>query len=434
MFQVYYLPPGGSPPLLGDGYPIVLTGWKPRSQFANIPKENYATLGEVYSASGAGYVIRNLLANPDYRDIVMCRMSKWDKSPNSGTTKILEWWDSSFEAASTDGALEGIEMVALRQWRSQATLHLVYGRAELEELLFKLKKQSPLLPPKFFPPPPVPDILSYGSPWGHHIVGDTIEKSWEELAHRVVQCGRNTDEFLRELLGASVVVRSPASSPEYSHYYEQILTALTKGDSYSYGDRLRSYPTPESVSFDQISWAIEKLSVSPESKRVVLSLWLPGVDTQEESFPPCLNHIWLRQEKGSVHAIATFRSHDVGKAWLQNVHGLARLLEVVSEHLGLAVGRLQINSHSAHIYSEDLRSLPKYRYSFQADDAGNYVVGAGGKGAIVTLLDFQGAPLKVYEGENKQRLLNQILTDNPSISPRHAAYLAFELSEYLSGK
>lgn len=419
MFNPYYLPKA-DPPLIGAGYPIVLLGWSPRKQFASISCKHYAAMGQLYSLSGVGYLFRNLLANPSYRDLVIYRGSPLDRSPDTGTTRLLSWWQSPID----NSCWSDIDTEALIEMRSHTNLHIAYTKKELLEILESIEPRPATREPLFFPPPPPPEIQSFGTPWGHTIVADSIEDAWHEVVHRIEQCGR-TVIGIREILGVSVIVRSPISSREYEHYYRQILESSKIQDgSYSYGDRIREYGRD---SFDQLSWVIQRLSENPTSKQVVMNLWLPGVDTQEGVFPPCLNHIWFRKEEGRLGAIATFRSHDIAKAWIKNAHGLTRLLEAVARQIGLDVGILQINSHSAHIYIEDLASLPKYKQSFIEDGAGNYVVSKGDGGAIaVTLLSQEGEPLKAYEGQGESLLL-RVLQDNPSISPRHAAYLGLEI-------
>jgi thymidylate synthase len=117
-----------------------------------------------------------------------------------------------------------------------------------------------------------------------------------------------------------------------------------------YGPRLRTaegYAEP----VDQLAHVVNVLREDPTSRRAVISLYDPSVDTEPGKDIPCNNwlHFTSRLGKLDLHVVA--RSNDLIWGWSGiNQFEWSTLQEIVAHLLGLRVGDLHFTVGSLHIY------------------------------------------------------------------------------------
>lgn len=299
---------------------------------------------------------------------------------------------------------------------------------------------------------------------------------WEELVVRAVRFGRAVT--LRngprlELLNAKAVIAEPVEESadalarygfaleRLREYQARILDpALPDGISYTYGNRLRGHFRRDAGPLDTLAAASDALRANPESRHGYIALWdtahdLPGAETAEgdetetetERASPCLTTLFFRRcEAGALSLTATYRSHNLLTAWLQNVYGLIAIQRHVAAGAGMRTGALTVVSHSLGI---DPRS-PRYelartiaeswrrdedrdhetgKYSLREDPNGYFLVTVDERERrIVAEHRFGGVLVKRYSGERADALAREISGDMAVSHVSHALWLGRELA------
>ena len=413
MFNAIYKP---NQLILGSGYTAICTGWTPaKSVAAKLDPSDYAVIGNLYSASrGINFLVRNLLANPHVRYLVVMDLTQEDK--NSGSVQCLK---DFFE----NGVYRGKNYVGKECWVIDS---LVKGYIDIDiplEVLNQLRYSMILIPnlerdidiksivevenvglwgtPLVFPYNEPTSEVKPGSRYGHRIEGKTIAETWIKILQRIKTIGtiRPTgyDGKWQELIDLMAIVTDEPEGfyfpePNYlpldrkylKNYISQILDDANyrEGVKYTYGQRLRSW-----FGQDQIKAVITKLIKEIDSASAVMSLWDSGSGNYQilaehnswrghdyhtivrgerkggdsdhnHSGSPCLNHIWVRVVDNELSLTATFRSNDMFSAWPANAMGLRALQrhirdEIASEsEYDLTMGPLITISQSAHIYDD----------------------------------------------------------------------------------
>jgi thymidylate synthase (methanogen type) len=318
-------------------------------------------------------------------------------------------------------------------------------------------------------PPPLPDDYEYwpSDVGGHQIVRRRPLDCWQELVTRTVRFGHLVE--LRsgsrlELLNAKVTITDPVeeaadllsdygfSLREFHSYQEKMLdAALPRSISYTYGNRLRSYFKRRGQSIDTLDSVVRILCRNPESRHAYISLWdtandLPDQDQLTESAVPCLVTIFFRRSAGSLTLTATYRSHNLLRAWLENVYGLMALQQEVCKRVGMPPGPITVISHSLGINPEDPR------YQFARDLAGNWkrdedldretgvhTLREDPNGYFIVTIDeeedeivaehrYGGLLVKQYRANRAAKIERQVIGDMAVSLPSHALWLGRELS------
>jgi thymidylate synthase len=413
MFNAIYKP---NQLILGSGYTAICTGWTPaKSVAAKLDPSNYAVIGNLYSAPrGINFLVRNLLANPHVRYLVVMDLTQEDK--NSGSVQCLkDFFDN--------GVYRGKNYVGKECWVIDS---LVKGYIDIDiplEVLNQLRYSMILIPnlerdidiksivkvgnlglwaePMVFPYNEPTSEVKPGPRYGHRIEGKTIAETWIKILQRIKTTGtiRPTgyDGKWQELIDLMAIVTDEPEDfyfpePNYlpldreylKNYIPQILDDANyrEGVKYTYGQRLRSW-----FGQDQIKAVITKLIKEIDSASAVMSLWDSGsgnaqILAEHDSWrghdrntivrgerksgdsdhnhggSPCLNHIWVRVVDNELSLTATFRSNDMFSAWPANAMGLRALQQHIRDEIAsqseydLAIGPLITISQSAHIYDD----------------------------------------------------------------------------------
>lgn len=463
--------------LCGSGRTAIATGWTVKQAVAkHLDTDEYAVIGQLYSPTrGISLLVRNLLLNPQVRDLVLLDATREDR--NAGGVRCLaDFFENGFQQGTTDTGREcwlvksevigyvDIEIPGelLEGLRHAVTCHRTAQIKEAVALVKQLAQKPPHEPwtePQDFPLPRVASPLKPGRRYGHRIEGATIAETWVKIIHRIRTTGtiRPTqhDSQWQELIDlVAVVTDEPRGfafpepnylpvSPEFvENYISQVCddAPQMEGVKYTYGQRLRSH-----FGLDQVEQVMEKLARDPDSARSVMSLWDAAQDGMGNSSPPCLNHIWTRIVDGELSMTATFRSNDMFGAWVANAMGLRalqeQLLDEISRRSGLQLrlGALITVSQSAHIYDdcwENADDLIRVQYPQVCqkrtffDPSGSFTIAVSdGEIVVEHLTPGTGESVNYYTGKNARSLYQQIATDCPALEAEHALYLGTELQK-----
>jgi hypothetical protein len=287
---------------------------------------------------------------------------------------------------------------------------------------------------------------------------------WEELVVRVMRFGRPIE--LRkgprlELLNARAVIAEPSEEPaellaaygfdlERFHAYQRAILdpALPDDVSYTYGNRLRGYFDLGS-SRDTLAAAIAQLRADRRTRAAYVSLWDDRADLARNdgtSSTPCLTTLFFRLADDRLTLTATYRSHNLLTAWLENVYGLMAIQRHVAAGAGMETGPITVISHSLGIdptsprfqlaatiereweHDDDVDRASGKR-TLREDPNGYFVVSVDReRGKIVADLRVEGVLLKRYQAERAVTIEQEVAADMAISLVSHAMWLGRELA------
>lgn len=440
----------------------------------HLSPEEYAVIGQLYSPTrGINLLLRNLLANPHVRFLVVLNATKEDR--NAGASKcLLDFFQHGFQEGRSDtgkscwiicSEIPGyidieVDRSALEQLRQSFVVKEVRSirDAIAQTRNFASVTQEPWGIPLDFPMPSMMPVVLPGNRYGHRIEGKTIAETWVKIIHRIKTTGvirpTNYDGQWQELIDLMAIVTDEPENfyfpePNYlpcdlafiQEYVSQVLddAPQQEGVKYTYGQRLRSH-----FGLDQIEQVIHKLAADTDSARAVMSLW-DVQDGEANNSPPCLNHIWVRIVDRELSLTATFRSNDMFSAWVANAMGLRALQQHIRDEIEsrsnrkLKLGALITISQSAHIYDdcwENADLLIQSQYSKicaardYADPSGSFTIDVQDDQILVEhMTPGSGEVINCYSGRSAKQVYRQIAADCPSLQVEHAVYLGAELQK-----
>jgi thymidylate synthase len=462
--------------ICGTGKTCVVTGWTVKNIVAkHLQRSDFAAIGNLYSPTrGINFLIRNLLANPHVRYLVILNGTREDRNSGGGKC-LLDFFRQGFAAGKSDSRRDcwviksevsgfidrEVDAAALDRLRNAIEVREANSVAETVSLVQSFAQHTGTwqyhapAEPQIFPLPEVVPTVLPGPRYGHRIEGRTIAETWVKIIHRIKTTGtiRPTgyDGKWQELIDLVAIVTDEPKDfyfpdPNYlpldrtflEEYVGQILddAPQREGVKYTYGQRLRSH-----FGRDQIEQVIKKLIEEIDAASAVMSLW--DVGDHDRGGSPCLNHIWVRVVDGEMSLTALFRSNDMFAAWPANAMGLRALqqhirdeIEAKSEYR-LKLGPLITISQSAHIYDDTWENADRLiesqyaaisRHLSYDDPCGNFLIEIQ-NGTIVVLQTTPGSGEVVaeYRGKNPLKLVREIANSSPAIQPNHIGYLGIQL-------
>ncbi len=460
--------------ICGTGQTAIITGWTVKQFVAkHLELYEFAVIGQLYSPTrGISLLLRNLLANPHVRFLVIVNATREDRNAG-GCDCLLDFFRHGFaEGVSDTGRrcwvvnspipgyidleIEAEALLKLRnsiEWYEAKTVESAIHQVKD----FALRDAVPWGAALEYPLTTTTPVVLPGPRYGHRIEGRTIAETWVKIVHRIKTTGtiRPTgyDGYWQELIDLVAVVTDepqdfyfpepnylPCDRPFIAEYISQILadSPYQEGVKYTYGQRLRSW-----FGSDQIEQVVQKLINEIDAASAVMSLW--DVRDHDSGGSPCLNHIWLRVVDNELSLTAVFRSNDMFSAWPANAIGLRALQEHIRVEIAtrskyeLKMGPLITVSQSAHIYDDCWENAdrlianqyPAICHQRNYDDpSGNFLIEIDCEEIIVTqTTPGSGEVVKQYSGRDPLKLVREICFSSPAIQPDHIGYLGMELQK-----
>ncbi|MCU0490636.1 MAG: thymidylate synthase [Chloroflexaceae bacterium] len=439
--------------------------WTPQDRvLPALPPGSFTLAGNLYSRDGISFLIRNVLARPTIRTLLLC--GKDMTGSGAALVALMEHGLDAQHRIVGDGTRLHPELPAEAIDLFRHNVRLVDARDTMRpEAIAALLAE---LPHNNQPFAETPLIFPYTEPkaealpaeeTGFVVRAATVRAAYLRLLWQVMTFGQRSatqhSSDQRELLDVTTVIdEEPTDPARFSHapwmplqretlgqrqpdgsfsgYLGQFLQPSGgTGVSYTYGDRLRAY----NGEIDQMAALLADLRRNGESRRAVASLWNPASDAGADN-PPCFTHMQARLRSGRVHLTAYFRSHDMYRAWPANAYGLRALQGLLVEGLpGAVAGELAIISHSAHIYAHDwdaTQELLAHHYRaadprMVRDPRGSFVVSLEPPEIVVRHYTPEGEHLQTWRGESAFELRKQVA---PFVGLlEHALYLGGELEK-----
>lgn len=475
--------------ICGDGKIVVITGWTPKEKVAKLlKKEDYAVIGNLYSANrGLDFLIRNLLANPQYNKLLILNCTKEDQNSGATTTLI------NFLNKGSDIEENKFEEIDLINLRLNTVFEVVNNIKDLVDTLEILKNRNKVskLKAKHYPIEEKEVKILPSNIYSHTVEGNTIAETWVKIIHQIKNYGiiekTGYGGCLQELINLVAIVKNepegfyfpePNYLPVDKSFIENYLPQMIEnkeykdGIKYTYGQRLRSW-----FGKDQVEQVIKKLIEEKECRSAVMNLWDSGsgspvstdyIDYQDNSNSfsvssierfgrslgdsdhdhggsPCLNHIQVRILDDRLILTALFRSNDMFSAWTSNAMGLRALQEHIcykinsKTNYGLRLGNLITISESAHIYddcwenaenliNEQYRKIIHKENNTYEDPCGNFIVTVEENKYVMEHLSSTGEFLQKFENKNKHKLILDLLEKVPTIQRTNLVYIMEKLN------
>lgn len=452
--------------LIGEGTPVIVIGWTKSDKITKVLNNNfYSCIGNLYSPTrGISHLVRNLLANPQYNMIFALGVTPQDK--NSGSVScFVDFINNGVKGLTDDGRYHYIDSEVVGYIESAipiADIDNLRGRlvlnlcSSIDELKLKCEENNGKLLLGYDPQTyPIEEIKTETYPsdiFSHCISAENIVDAWVILLQRIRKYGHIRKNmhgsYWQELINLKVVTNDPLTGeiPDYTpvnrefleNYGKEIVCGeVSPGVRYTYGSRLRSH-----FGHDQVKVLINKLIMEPDAASAVMNLW--DVEDNFKGGSPCLTNIWCRITDDSMSLTAVLRSNDMFGAWVSNAWGLRVLQKHIIEEinkqskLNLKMGKLTTISQSAHLYndcwewadkvvSQNYHRLARNNFN---DPIGSFVISFHEKTISVEQISpGSGIPTKKYSGKSVDKLISNIIEDNPVIQPSHSAYLMREMTK-----
>src|SRR3989344_4934984 len=270
----------------------VATLWTKRELIADhIDKSKYNLVGQLYSKKGINYLVRNILAKPNIRHIVVCG-SDLSGSGQALINLVEKGLDEENKIIGVNDAFIekeiGREYIEIfRKNVSVIDMREEQDPQKVEAAIQNFNREEFFTEPKTFPDPPPPSTDRFPTdPAIFKLRGDKVADVWPEILKNIMRFGAiktsHYDDDIRELIGVSTVIENEdpdnpyipnwllgITKEELVAYYEQYMTdKLREGDSYGYGNRMRNIRDK-----NQIAFIINRLKEEKDDRGACAVTW-----------------------------------------------------------------------------------------------------------------------------------------------------------------
>ena len=439
----------------------ICTLWSKKESFAKKLENRFCVIGNLYTVEGISYMLKNILANPVIRYLIIC---------GNDLTKCGEVLKKFFkEGVDEEGKIKGtknyihsnLSKELVETIRKNVKLIDLRGKEkDLPKLIKKLgREEKPFIQPLI-----LPDEKGVEEEITSEVVGFRVEGSlsevWLKILDLIMKFGevKESQHSLKqkEILDVLAIIKSFSLESFFEidkkilkNYLKSFLSARKqKGIEYNYGERLfkfafkfvsEQFKTEMKFFINQIDKIVELLKKAEFTRRAVATLWNPFHDLNSPN-PPCLTQIsWLIKNK-KLYQTCIFRSHDIFGAYILNAIALRKLQEKIAKKLGIECGDLIILSHSAHVYENGWKKVERilknyYRnkpMKFEQDKAGYFRIWIDERRKEIVVQHYlpNGKKSKFeFRGKKASELYRKILNENLITRVDHAAYLGAELAK-----
>ncbi len=413
-----------------------------------------AVVGNLYG-NGIPHLLRNLLYNPQIRDLAV-----FGRDRSGSSQDLIAFFEEGLEKADYLGEkitrIKGTShvidsLVTPEMFAEKPRIH-VFGEPDDQYAAIKLYRFVHSYSP--FPPVtterlevPLPEVRVKrfpSEPRSHVIVKETPLQAWRELVFRLVRFGhlvRLDKGDRQELQNVKVVITQPApdEAEELSEYgfslddlkkyqAEMVDSEILIDQAYTYGNRLRRH-----FGIDALSLFAGRLRKNPQDRHCYFTLWDNTIDIEADS-SPCLVSVFFRVFEDKLTLTAIYRTHNALDAWLRNVYGLMKVLEIVSSSAGIKVGAITVVSHSISVdparYDFARRVAESKGFSVDLDPNGYFVISVDSesKEIVACHLSQDGTQLAEYRGKKAERIQHEIARDCAISDINHALYVGRQLA------
>lgn len=438
----------------------IVTLWsRKESVVENFDKGAYSVIGNLYTADGVSYIVRNVLANPNIRHLVLFGADLM-KTGDILTSLVENGADENNKIRGTNAFVHGaIGRDNVELFRKNVKVHDLRRTgdvAELRELVKRLnaeERRGPFAEPRYVvgEEKPVEGLDTKDAAF--RIGGSCISETWLKAIDTVLKFGetKRTDYWIqqKEVLDLMAVVEGDEEAvPSWlpveeggmmarQTYINTFFSAEKPPNvDYTYGNRLFACSLPRGM-INQIDVVEEKLRKDPFTRRAIAVTWNREKDIYSEN-PPCFIEAVWSVKNGRLFQTATFRSHDVYGGWLLNAYALRELQRRVSKNTGIPLGGMVILSVSAHIYENNWAAAGRLVELHYANRRAGVIEDKRGYFIIKTDEETDEVVVKhmrtdsretkyVFRDRDPESLLKRLANENLISEGYHAMYIGKEV-------
>jgi len=448
----------------------ICTLWSRKEEFSDFSRDSFSVIGNLYTNYGLNYLIRNILANPRIRYIIICgkdltktgdMLINFFKNGVDKNYKIIganAYVDDNIPEDDIEVLRNNIKIIDLRNEKN--------AKDEIKEFLKEIPKDSEPFMDSLIIKEKERSIEKLTSDdVVFRIEGENIADVWLKILDIVLKFGevKETEYKIKqkEVLDVVAVIKNDGDIPEWfpvskenlEEYFKQFFVKdKPEGVDYSYGERLfglelnlpqdvKEYLQPQilkeaRIILNQIDLIVKKLKSAKFTRRAIAVTWRHEIDSTSEN-PPCLVEIVWSVKNNKLYQTCTFRSHDIFGAWLFNIFALRNLQKDIAEQVKVEVGNLVVLSVSAHIYEnnwEKAENFVEKYYSrrpleFEEDPRGFFIIKVENNEILVEHRLNDGRKTKYeFGGKLAEEVYRRILNENLVSKLDHASYLGKELA------
>ncbi len=444
----------------------VVTLWTERDVIKDsLEKKDYAAIGNLYSPAGINHMMRNVLANPSIRHLIM-----WGADMSGSGSSLRNFFEKGinpdYSIIDAPGQIETeIPKDAVDSFRKNVELIDMRGKPkeEVVRAVKKFKKEKPFREKAEVFPASEKQVNTWPSEQtSFRIEAPTVAQTWLKVLNMVTKYGRvkstryATTNELKELLNLNAVVNEedpeneyfpeylPFTTTELKAYYPEWLTARRiPGMAYNYGDRMRNMD-----GINQIEEIKKLLQNRPDSKKMIASLYNVKVDwaAANTGDTPCITQIIGGVQDKKFFLTVHVRSQDMFHGWPRNMFAARKLQKEIADSGGYPMGKLTMITHSAHMYADDwntaqelldkyyIKETAKYKtgFHFQIDPRGNWLIDIDWENKLITaklMTEDMATELTMFHGKTAKEVYKQMAEWEVVSLASHAFDLGAELQK-----
>ncbi|MDP2671136.1 MAG: thymidylate synthase [bacterium] len=443
----------------------VVTLWTERDVIKDsLEKKDYAAIGNLYSAAGINHMMRNVLANPHIKHLVV-----WGADMSGSASSLRNFMekgiDENYKIQGAPGEIEKeIPRQAVEDFRKNVELIDMRGKPkeEVVKVVKSFKKEKPFRPKAEVFPASEKKVSTWPSEQvSYRIEAPTVAQLWLKVLNMVTKYGRvkstryATTNELKELLNLNAVVTEedplneyfpeylPFTMQELKAYYPEWLTARRiPGTAYNYGDRMRNMD-----GINQIEEIKKLLQTRPDSKKMIASLYNVKVDwaAANTGDTPCITQVICGVQDKKLFMTVHVRSQDMFHGWPRNMFAARKLQKEIADSAGYPLGKLAMITHSAHMYADDWTTSQqiledwyikeakhKAGYRFDEDPRGNWLIEVDRVNSLITAKLYtadMSTQLAMFHGKTAEEVAYQIGDWELITMTSHAEIVGIELGK-----
>ncbi len=438
--------------------------WTPVEKIAdNLDKNKFALAGQLYSKEGINYIIRNILANPKIRLLIICGEER--VGSGDALMKLIDKGvDDNNKILETEMAQihKEIPMRAIDSLRQNVKYLNLMGQTDVSKIITEINKYCPQnnswAEIQIFPEAQIEfDGVMPTDQSFFKIRRKYAGETWLEILKKIMKFGTIRESFhgnnCKELFNITAVITDEdpddfkifpyfqITKKDIKEYLPKFMTGKKGTADYTYGERLWKFPKidDKNLKYNQVDEVIiDYLSRYPTDRAACAVIFDIRDHTAKSS--PCMCFVQATNIEKKLELTAYFRSHDIFGGWLLNAFGLRTLQKYIADKLNMPLGNLNIISNCVHIYDNNWQLtqelIKKYGQELDctSDPRGYLVISTDNDEIVAKHISPNGKNLQEFRQNGREekatiKLYNQIvLADVISLIP-HAFDIGAEIQK-----
>lgn len=432
----------------------VATLWTPKEAFGKrLKSDSYCVMGQLYSNDGINAILRNTLARPQIRTIILCGQDKIG-SADSLTCLVNNGINEKGEViGKTESRVEKeIPKAAVDLFRAHVKIVDMRGVLKVDEIQAAIDaaqaENTPWAEPQMFPEPEISSDWFPSENSTYTFRGKTVAQVWPKILHSIMRFGEEKMTHYstkqKELWNVVAVISDEDpdnidwapyfnfTREHFEGYKPQVMTAEPVPSlAYTYGIRLRDHN-----GVNQVQTIIKKIKEEYFTRRAVAVLWNVALD-DDSTHPPCLTVVQAAVKYDKLYLTCYLRSNDMFRGWPENILAFRTMQKEIADAVGLPMGPLTSISESGHVYEESYVQVKEVidqaypKLPCEQDPRGNYVLKVDKVKQEIQVIHMspEGRKIGVYNGTTAMGIFNDIARDCGISVFIHALDLGAELQK-----